>query len=193
LALKSIEIGKKKKKKMMDDDEPTNDPFKDGSMRFVGYANEVGEAVRGLAPNVFVRLTYAVVALYAVGDAAHKAHVAGKNELDRERALFKGFREGGHTLIWQMLASVLIPPLIINRTCKLSKVALLARTVWKPRTVQLASSGIGLCTIPIIFAPIDHAVTVGMQRTYGPLMHRVEQFYFDESPLFLLDEAKQRK
>ena len=36
------------------------DPLRDGPLRYLGYANEVGEAFRGLAPALVVRFTLAV-------------------------------------------------------------------------------------------------------------------------------------
>ena len=53
--------------------EPRHDPFKDSLWRFLGYANEVGEALRPLVPVSFVWATYAVAIGYAAGDTYDKA------------------------------------------------------------------------------------------------------------------------
>lgn len=49
------------------------DPFKDSLWRFLGYANEVGEALRPLVPVGFVWATYAVAIGYAAADTYDKA------------------------------------------------------------------------------------------------------------------------
>ena len=61
------------------------------------------------------------------------------------------------TLLWQGLASVVIPGLVINRTCALSRLLLykvcrknLSKTVRK-----WTVTGIGLGSIPFIIHPID--------------------------------------
>lgn len=51
-----------------------HDPFKHSAWRFLGYANEVGEALRPLVPAPLVWATYAVAIGYAAGDTYHKAN-----------------------------------------------------------------------------------------------------------------------
>lgn len=67
--------------------------------------------------------------------------------------------------IWQMLASVVIPGIVINRITwgagvlsKQSKLPGIARK-WLPTCI-------GLATIPFIIRPIDTAVDHAMDRTY---------------------------
>ena len=52
---------------------PRKDPFKDSLWRFLGYANEVGEAVRPLVPVGFVWSTYVIAIGYAAADTYDKA------------------------------------------------------------------------------------------------------------------------
>ena len=61
------------------------------------------------------------------------------------------------TLLWQGLASVVIPGLTINRLCAGSRV-LLNRYVTKVLSRQVRQwlvTGVGLCSIPLIIHPID--------------------------------------
>jgi hypothetical protein len=61
----------------MSDHQPVKvraDPFKDSLWRFLGYANEVGEALRPLVPSAFVWSTYAIAIGYAAGDTYHKTN-----------------------------------------------------------------------------------------------------------------------
>lgn len=48
------------------------DIFKDSSLRFLGYTNELGEAFRPLLPRPVVTATYGVVFLYTIADTADK-------------------------------------------------------------------------------------------------------------------------
>jgi hypothetical protein len=48
------------------------DVFKDSTLRFAGYANEVGEAFRPIIPKQLVLFTYGVAFVYGTADAGHK-------------------------------------------------------------------------------------------------------------------------
>ncbi|GBP64666.1 Mitochondrial fission process protein 1 [Eumeta japonica] len=89
------------------------DFFRDTWIRYMGYANEVGEAFRGVVPAHVVRKSYYVAFGYVVADTAHKSLKVLKND----RKLSKSVAVAGDALIWQTLASVLIPGLAINRIC----------------------------------------------------------------------------
>ena len=61
------------------------------------------------------------------------------------------------TLVWQALASVIIPGLVVNRTCFLSKVLLnvLFRKRLSKQVTNYTVTGIGIGVIPLIIQPID--------------------------------------
>lgn len=59
------------------------------------------------------------------------------------------------TIVWQGLASVAIPGLVINRVCALSKWLLQTKTALNPRIKSWSIIAIGLGAIPIIIHPID--------------------------------------
>ena len=61
------------------------------------------------------------------------------------------------TLLWQGLASVVIPGLIINRLCAASRFLLNrhATRVLSQQFRRWASTGVGLASIPVIIHPID--------------------------------------
>ena len=48
------------------------DIFRETKVRYLGYANEVGEAFRAFIPARVVLATYGVAFVYAAADAAHK-------------------------------------------------------------------------------------------------------------------------
>ena len=65
-------------------------------------------------------------------------------------------------LIWQTLASVLVPGFVINRIVKASRIAL-------PKGGFVGSFGptiCGLAAIPFIITPIDKSVDYFMDETY---------------------------
>ena len=70
------------------------------------------------------------------------------------------------TLLWQALASVLIPGFTINRVCAMSLYGMgrLAPGVAE-NTRKWATTAFGLGTIPFIVHPIDNAVHYGMDKT----------------------------
>jgi fission process protein 1 len=70
------------------------------------------------------------------------------------RAAIAGF----DTLLWQGLASVAIPGGVINLIVRSSRMAL-SRTVGLPAyAIKWFPTALGLCSIPVIIQPIDHAV-----------------------------------
>ncbi len=87
------------------------------------------------------------------------------------------------TLIWQTLASLLVPPLIINRACKLTAFSLnkffpLATTPsLTPRTRAAIQTAVGLSVIPFIVHPIDHAMHVTMDHTTRSLSSYIKNKY----------------
>uniref|UniRef100_A0A8C8X068 Mitochondrial fission process protein 1 n=2 Tax=Panthera TaxID=9688 RepID=A0A8C8X068_PANLE len=53
------------------------DIFRDTWVRYLGYANEVGEAFRSLVPAAVVWLSYGVSSSYVLADAIDKGKKAG--------------------------------------------------------------------------------------------------------------------
>ena len=64
-----------------DYDQHDHDIFKDSSLRFFGYTNELGEAFRPLLPRWIVTASYGVAMVYATSDTIHKAQAAYKVRL----------------------------------------------------------------------------------------------------------------
>ena len=96
------------------------DYFRDTPIRLIGYANEVGESFRQLIHVRYVQLTYVASTTYCALDALSKALKStptqdqietGKSEA---RVAAETFVEN---LLWQGLASVVIPGFTINRIC----------------------------------------------------------------------------
>lgn len=142
------------------------DVFRDTPVRLLGYANEIGESFRALVPLTIVRFSYVVASGYVFADTIDKSWKMYKRDwtTPEERN-----RRVGHAavdaLIWQTLASVVIPGFVINRVCALS-LYVLRRTTKLPVTVnKWATAIVGLSCIPFIIKPIDRSVDVIMDVT----------------------------
>ena len=91
------------------------DIYRDTPVRLLGYANEVGEAFRALVNVKFVYASYGLASAYVLADTYDKASKAKKVLGDSEGAMSKVGVAAFDTLVWQALASVIIPGFTINR------------------------------------------------------------------------------
>ena len=144
-----------------DSDNAEYDIFRDSNVRYLGYANEVGESFRPLVHVNFVRFTYVIASGYVVADSMDKMYRAKQGYV---------LKAGADSLIWQSFASVIVPGITINRLVKLSgsminRTALAQRSAMIPKTVPTA---IGLASIPLIIQPIDHLVHYVMNHSFRP-------------------------
>lgn len=135
--------------------EPDNS-LREGAVRFLGYANEVGESFRPLVPRWCVNGTYVVASGYVLADAGWRAYTLP------ESAPHSRVVEATDTLLWQSLASVMIPGFTINRIVWAAEKAV-ARAGSKIPTV------VGLASIPLIIKPIDHGVDALLDCTLRTL------------------------
>ncbi len=115
---------------------------------------------------VQVWTSYGVASAYVLADTADKGGKAKKAMGDKEGAMKKVGVAAFDTLVWQALASVIIPGFTINRICALSLYSM-ARTMPNValNTRKWATTFIGLGVIPFIVHPIDSLVHFGMDNT----------------------------
>ena len=138
--------------------------FRDSTLRYCGYANEVGESVRLQYPK-FVIPSYLIAFGYCLADSALATYSVMSEDDDtiaaKETKRPKNVRAaiaGFDTLLWQGLASVAIPGGVINLIVRSSRMAL-TRTVGLPTfAIKWFPTALGLCSIPVIIHPIDDAV-----------------------------------
>ncbi|XP_045454017.1 mitochondrial fission process protein 1 [Melitaea cinxia] len=143
--------------------EQGKDLFRDTWVRYLGYANEVGESFRALVPVKLVRASYGLAFAYVLADTGDKSLKMYKKD-NRARNILL---ETGDALIWQTLASVAIPGFVINRICKYTGQYLKNNVTKIPPTPRsVITVAVGLASIPIIVGPIDLSVTVLMNLTY---------------------------
>ncbi|BFZ04701.1 hypothetical protein BsWGS_07740 [Bradybaena similaris] len=132
------------------------DIYKDSLLRYLGYANEVGESFRVVVPVSVVRFSYVVASAYVVADSLDKGYRMWKKPFLDEKTKYKQVGIAtADTLIWQGLASVAIPGFIINRICWATRHGLASIKVL-PYPVKIwGFIAAGLGSIPFIIHPID--------------------------------------
>ncbi|KAM9330796.1 mitochondrial fission process protein 1 [Gastrophryne carolinensis] len=136
------------------------DLYRDTWVRYLGYANEVGESFRALIPKSLVWATYGVATAYVTADAADKgkkAAEANKESPGRTKDVTVAVID---TFVWQALASVAIPGFTINRLCAASLYIMGRVTRWPLPVRKWATTAIGLSAIPVIITPIDRSVDI---------------------------------
>ncbi|XP_037938258.1 mitochondrial fission process protein 1 [Teleopsis dalmanni] len=137
------------------------DIYRDTYIRYLGYANEVGESFRPLVPRSAVLATYGISIGYVFADAYDKCMKAQKLGASSKTVAIRT----GDVFIWQMLASVVIPGYTINRITWASKGLLKSVKASKP-AIKILPTVLGLASIPLIIHPIDHMVDYIMDNTY---------------------------
>jgi Mitochondrial carrier protein/Mitochondrial 18 KDa protein (MTP18) len=137
--------------------------FRDSPLRYMGYANEVGESFRYQFPR-FVVPSYILSFGYCFADAVtsgRKAYSASSQSTS------SALLAATDTLLWQSLASVMIPGATINSIVKVSRFAV--QSIPKPLPAPLATwipTAVGLGSIPLIVHPIDQGVDWFMENTF---------------------------
>mmetsp|Transcript_8374 Transcript_8374/g.35046 ORF Transcript_8374/g.35046 Transcript_8374/m.35046 type:complete len:190 (+) Transcript_8374:19-588(+) len=152
------------------------DVFKDSYVRYVGYTNEIGEAMRPVIPRLFVNASYAVAIGYALADTVHKGSLAYKNGQKKDLTPSQCWRlacdSAGYTAVWQTLASVVVPPFFIHKMVNFSRYLLRNHTSLPQSTRRWISVGCGIGIIPLIIHPIDYSVHWFMENSYNPVSAR---------------------
>ena len=134
------------------------DYFRDSTLRYLGYTNEVGEAFRPLVHPRYVTASYGVAFTYVLADAFFQSSKTS-NANQHSGLVFVD------SLLWQGLASVAIPGVTINLITKASSKLIVAATHNKA-VRKFAPTVIGLSAIPIIIKPIDEFTDVLMDSTF---------------------------
>lgn len=137
------------------------DVFRDTSLRYLGYANEFGEAFRSHIPRFMYLGSYGVASTYCLADSIDKGRQCYQESTHLSSYLQK--RKAVETMveaaIWQGLASVIIPGFTINRICAASRFNLSRYARGVPPNAQMwMTTIVGLSAIPFIIKPIDRLV-----------------------------------
>lgn len=148
------------------------DVFRDTPVRYLGYANELGESFRLIAPWC-VGPSYAISGLYVLGDTVSKARAAAAAPLlldDGEQRPSVGATVVD-TLLWQTCASVIVPGFTINRVVAATAFVVEKQAASMPVAARRwLPTAVGLACIPAVIHPIDSLVHWGMDCTIRPLL-----------------------
>ena len=136
------------------------DLYRDTWVRYFGYANEVGEALGPVYRRV-VTPSYGVAFGYVFADTVDKI---GKKRSENA-STNEVVRSGVDCLLWQTLASVLIPGKIINVIANSSAGALKKNASAPVLVKKWGPTALGLAAIPLIIHPIDTAVDYAFDNT----------------------------
>ncbi|XP_075425023.1 mitochondrial fission process protein 1 [Ascaphus truei] len=137
---------------------PQLDLYRDTWVRYLGYANEVGESFRALVPKSVVWASYGVATAYVTADAVDKGRKAAESHPEGPGRTSRISVAVVDTFVWQALASVAIPGFTINRLCAASLYLMKRVTRWPLPVRKWATTAIGLSAIPVIITPIDRSV-----------------------------------
>ncbi|CAG9770155.1 unnamed protein product [Ceutorhynchus assimilis] len=141
------------------------DLYRDTPVRYLGYANEVGEAFRSIIGTKLVNLSYGIATLYVLADTGDKSMESYKANINEPNHKRKVAYTTADTLIWQLLASVAIPGFTVNRICALSNYAIKKSEILPKNYRKWLVTTIGLTAIPFIIKPIDKFVDFAMDES----------------------------
>lgn len=142
------------------------DPLRDGPLRYLGYANECGEAFAAWLPFWGVPFSYAVAIAYVLVDTADKgtkAYKSARKELSENKDLspevkvprlvsLLAFERTLDTVVWQLLASVACPGYTIHTVVALFHAALkpLQETAQAQQFAAAAASSLHLQSADVL-------------------------------------------
>jgi mitochondrial fission process protein 1 len=162
--------------------------FRDSALRYLGYANELGESFRYQLPRL-VKPSYVVAFGYCLADASTSGWQAynqpqyhqndnNNHNNNKSAAQLDAVVASVDTLLWQSLASVAIPGLVIHQIVKWSRFFIQQnQQQHKMPSASAASKNpafivtwgptvLGLASIPLIIKPIDEFVDELMEHTF---------------------------
>eukprot|EP01059_Diplonema_ambulator_P012759 TRINITY_DN23223_c0_g1_i1.p3 TRINITY_DN23223_c0_g1~~TRINITY_DN23223_c0_g1_i1.p3 ORF type:complete len:164 (+),score=54.97 TRINITY_DN23223_c0_g1_i1:36-494(+) len=140
------------------------DWWRDSNVRYLGYANEFGEAFRPLIPKQAVWASYAVAIGYAAGDAVDKTQLEMAKSGDTKRSLVIG----GCAAVWQFLASVTLPAFAVHKQVDLTTQVLSTRA--PPAVARFGPTFSGLAVIPFLPYILDPPITMAVDSLERALL-----------------------
>jgi fission process protein 1 len=146
------------------------DPYRDTSLRYMGYANEVGEAFTAFIPEWGVPASYCVAASYVMFDTIDKGQKAYETA-DEETKIQDALKVSAETMTWQMLASVFWPGSIIRVIVNMSDTMLANKLTENEQFAHVLATLFGLMAIPMIIKPIDTTVDKVMETSISKVIH----------------------
>ena len=154
------------------------DPYRETSLRYMGYANELGEAFTSYLPEWGLPASYCVAASYVMFDTIDKGQKAF-DAAEEEDKIIDTLRISTETLTWQMLASVFWPGSIIRVIVNLST------NIVSNDDLHFVPTIVGLLAIPLIVKPIDTTVDKLMENSISKVINGEIKTPEDASAAFM--------
>ena len=151
------------------------DVYRDTPLRYLGYTNELGEALGPLVPLPwFVASTYVVAIGYVLADTLDKGSRALSGEKYSSNVVSCALIESADAGIWQVAASVALPGFSIHQIVAATAEVERAFGVEPEGVAALLPSAIGLLVIPLIAKPLDELAEKLMdwtlRRAWSPFL-----------------------
>ena len=153
------------------------DPYRETSLRYMGYANELGEAFTSYLPDWGLPASYCVAASYVMFDTIDKGQKAF-DAAEEEDKIVDTLRISTETLTWQMLASVFWPGSIIRVIVNMA-----AQVSGDEH--HILPTLVGLAAIPVIVKPIDTTVDTLMETSISKVINGEIKTPEDASAAFM--------
>jgi fission process protein 1 len=153
------------------------DPYRETSLRYMGYANELGEAFTSYLPEWGLPASYCVAASYVMFDTIDKGQKAFDAAEEGDK-IIDTLRISTETLTWQMLASVFWPGSIIRVIVNMA-----AQVSGDEH--HLLPTLVGLAAIPAIVKPIDTTVDKLMETSISKVINGEIKTPEDASAAFM--------
>jgi fission process protein 1 len=153
------------------------DPYRETSLRYMGYANELGEAFTTYLPDWGLPASYCVAASYVMFDTVDKGQKA-YDAADEGEEIQDTLRISAETLTWQMLASVFWPGSIIRVIVNMAAQVSGDEHHYLPTLI-------GLMAIPAIVKPIDTTVDKLMENSISKVINGEIKTPEDASAAFM--------
>jgi len=133
------------------------DPYRETSLRYMGYANDLGEAFTPYLPDWGLPASYSIAATYVLFDTIDKGQKAYETaeEIDRIKDTLRASVE---TLTWQLLASVFCPGSIIHVIVSATATLLARCHLDDVSSLHFLPTFMGVLAIPVIIKPIDETI-----------------------------------
>lgn len=160
------------------------DPYRETSLRYMGYANELGEAFTSYLPDWGLPASYCVAASYVLFDTLDKGQKAYEGADEGEK-IQDAVRISAETFTWQMLASVFWPGSIIRVIVNLSADIVSSNNLDIEPFFHFLPTLVGISAIPLIVKPIDTTVDRIMETSISKIIHGKIQTLEDANVAFM--------
>lgn len=151
------------------------DIYRDTFFRYFGYAHQFGNHTTGNYRNVFSGIT----ASYIFGDLIQKVNKATiQKEIPKKKKSDPPPKEEGNkfvtesidVLLWQGIASVMVPSLIGGNVCSFIRRTLEKSCPWRSYSTPTSSIA-AILAVLALSQPVDFLTTELLNNTYRPLFN----------------------